>query len=557
MLHHLTIRHLALLKEAKLDFSPGFTALTGETGAGKSVVLRALSFLAGSKADKALLNAEGTPCEVEGVFFFQDSSRLDRALEAGGLPPCEDGMLIIRRSFSHDKGSRCWVNGSATTASKLLALGELWIDFHSPEDPQKLLSEGHQLDMLDAFSTHTDLKATYKDAFTSWQTLLRERQALEKQGLVSENEYQLLEEELAKFESLPLNPEAIQDLEQDFKKQAQAQTIQELCHSTSQSLQTAIHHLRQGLRHTQELGRLDLAEGHTLEERLRSALLEADDMQRDYQLLGNSISWDKATIEAIHHKMQTWLELKRKYGPSLETVLAKKQALAERLASQGNFEARLYELEGKILAAEQSVLALGEALTQKRKAAALNLGKSVQQLLSRLGFKKGQFSIDIVAETTPKAHGTSSCQMLFSANPGQAVLPLNRIASSGEMARVMLALKALLAQVDSTPLLVFDEVDANVGGEIGLEVARELRRLAQKHQVLCVTHLPQVAAFANSHWLVEKAQDEASTHVSLQALEGHPTLRLQELARMLGDRNAQTALHHAQALLQETAALGY
>ncbi len=552
MLQHLKIRNLALVKEAKLDFSPGFTALTGETGAGKSVVLRALSFLAGTKADKALLNAEGTSCDVEGVFFFQDSSKLDLALEAWGLPPCEEGMLIIRRSFSNDKGSRCWVNGSASNTSKLLALAELWIDFHSPEDPQKLLNEAYQLNMLDAFSAHTDLKANYKAAFDTWQKLLREKQILEKQGLLSENEYQLLEEELMKFESLTLSPEAIQDLEQDFKTHAQAQTIQELCHNTSQSLHTATHHLRQALRYTQELGKLDLTEGHTLEERLRSTLLEVDDMQRDYQHLWQSMNFDNATIQAIHNKMQAWLEFKRKYGPSLETVLAKKQTLAERLASQGNFEARLYELEGKIQAAEQSVLALGEALTQKRKAAALDLGTSVRQLLSKLGFKKAQFSIDIVAETTPKAHGTSSCQMLFSANPGQAVLPLNRIASSGEMARVMLALKALLAQVDSTPLLVFDEVDANVGGEIGLEVARELRRLAQQHQVLCVTHLPQVAAFANAHWLVEKTQDDTSTHVSMHALEGNRAFRLQELARMLGDRNAQTALDHAEALLQET-----
>lgn len=555
MLQDLKIRHLALLKEAKLDFSPGFTALTGETGAGKSVVLRALSFLAGSKADKSLLNAEGTMCEVEGVFFFKDSSKLDVALEEWGLPPCDEGVLVIRRSFSHDKGSRCWINGSASNTSKLLALGSLWIDFHSPEDPQKLLNEAYQLSMLDAFSNHTALKETYKNTFDSWQKLLKEKQSLEKQGLLSESEYQLLEEELGKFESLTLHPEAIQDLEQDFKKQAQAQTIQELCRNTDQSLHTATHHLRQALRHTQELAKLDLAEGHPLEERLRSILLEVDDMHRDYQHLGNSMSFDNATIQAIQNKMKAWLELKRKYGPSLEAVLAKKQALAERLASQGNFEARLYELEDKIQAAEEAVLASGAVLTQKRKTAALHLGKNVEQLLSRLGFKKAQFSIDILAEATPKAHGTSNCQMLFSANPGQAALPLNRIASSGEMARVMLALKALLAQVDSTPLLVFDEVDANVGGEIGLEVARELRRLAQKHQVLCVTHLPQVAAFANTHWLVEKSQDETSTHVSLQALENHPSLRLQELARMLGDRNAKTALQHAEALLQETAAL--
>ncbi len=551
MLQHLKIHHLALLKEANLEFSPGFTALTGETGAGKSVILSALNFLAGSKADKTLLSKEADKCEVEGVFYFKDSQKLDTLLDEWGLPSCEDGVLIIRRSFSPDKASRCWVNGGATSTSKLLSLRELWIDFHGPGDHQKLFDEAYQLVMLDAFSSSAHMKENYEKAFEEWHSLLRARNSLQKTDLLSEEERDHLQASLETFETLNLDPEAIQELEADFKLQGTAQALQGLCKQCSQQLNNALAALRQGLKHNQDLIQLDLPEAPKLEERLRSTFLETEDILKEYQDLGNSLYFDEATIQATNHKMKLWLELKRKYGPSLESVVAKKLAIQQRLASQGNFEARLYALEDEVTAAEAKVLEMGRALTRKRQESAEVLGEAVRLLLARLGFKKAQFAIQIVEEKTPKPYGTSSCKMLFSANPGQDVLPLNAIASSGEMARVMLALKALLAQVDGTPVLVFDEVDANVGGEIGLEVAKELRRLGLQHQVLCVTHLPQVAAFARSHWLVNKSQDESSTHVSIQPIDGDRPMRLKELARMLGDRNAQTALQHAEALLRE------
>lgn len=550
MLQHLSIRSLALLKQAHLEFSPGFTALTGETGAGKSVILSALTFLAGSKADKTMIAKDADKCEVEGVFYFQDSQAIDALLESWGLPSCEEGVLIIRRCLQ-DKASRCWINGSASTTSKLLLLKDLWIDFHGPGDHQKLFSEAYQLAMLDAFSENEGLKAHYEKAFDDWQSLLKAKDRLQSQDILTSEESALLQSTLDTFELLELTEEAIQDLEADFKRHGTAQTLQSLCKQCSQQLGSALNNLRQGIKHSQELIRLDLPEAAKLEERLRSTLIETEDILRDYQSLGDSLYFDEATIQATQHKMKIWLELKRKYGPSLSSIVEKKLAMRERLGSQGNFEARLYALEDDIKNAYTKVLELGKRLTQKRQQSAEVLGEALRTLLARLGFKKAQFAIQLREETTPKLHGTSHCQMLFSANPGQTVLPLNAIASSGEMARVMLALKALLAQVDGTPLLVFDEVDANVGGEIGLEVAKELRRLGLRHQVLCVTHLPQVAAFARSHWLVQKSQDESSTEVSIQPIDQDRPMRLQELARMLGDRNAQTALQHAEALLRE------
>lgn len=247
--------------------------------------------------------------------------------------------------------------------------------------------------------------------------------------------------------------------------------------------------------------------------------------------------------------MQAWLSVKRRHGPTIADVIAKHRALCERLDSQGNIEERLESLREQ---ADQALARLREEaaiLRRERLRAAKALSTRAAKLLTRLGFKKADFSIEIIDEPEPTPHGDTGCRFLFSPNTGQKPLPLNKIASSGESARVMLALKAILAEADATPLLVFDEVDANVGGEIGAEVGRELASLAGNHQVLCVTHLPQVAACASQHLLVEKSQNGDRTEVSIREIHSDPDMRVTEIARMLGDRKSASARHHAKELL--------
>ena len=248
--------------------------------------------------------------------------------------------------------------------------------------------------------------------------------------------------------------------------------------------------------------------------------------------------------------MNLWHEIRRQYGGSIESVLMKREKLEHKLNLQGDLDGLINERVkvAELLNVELSKQA--KKLTIARQKAAHMFGKKAATLLQALGFKKARLEIKIVAETKLSEHGDSRCVFLFAPNAGQELLPLNKIASSGETARVMLALKAVLADADATPLLVFDEVDANVGGEVGRAVGAELARLAQKHQVLCVTHLPQVASLAQNHLVVSKSQDEDSTTVEIAPLVDSRQDRLEELARMLGDRKSESALAHAEELLR-------
>jgi DNA repair protein RecN (Recombination protein N) len=247
--------------------------------------------------------------------------------------------------------------------------------------------------------------------------------------------------------------------------------------------------------------------------------------------------------------MNLWQELRRKYGGSVEAVLSKREELAQKIDIQGDLDGVLVKKRKATADLEADLKKQAVKLTASRKKSAKALAQKAADLLQALGFKKARLEIKLISDAKLQEHGDSHCQFLFAPNAGQDLQPLNKIASSGETARVMLALKTVLAEADATPLLVFDEVDANVGGEVGRAVGSELARLAKKHQVLCVTHLPQVASLAHNHYVVTKSQDEDSTAVNIAPLGDSRSARLGELARMLGDRKSASARAHAEELL--------
>jgi DNA repair protein RecN (Recombination protein N) len=554
MLQYLTIKNLALLDAVTLEFEQGFTAVTGETGAGKSVLLGALGLLSGARTDKGLIRQGQDQLEVEGALYFEDSSEIDRILEDLGLPKTEEGVLLLQRSIHRSKMPRVQIHGSGATLTQLTALGESWIDFHGPGEPQKLFQERRQLEMLDIYAENGDALQNYEMAYTDWRAALAAIEALETGDRLDAEEIDFISQQIGKIDAVVSSAEAIEELERDYSRMSSAQELVILASSSADALSGEnglTEQLNLVVARLEDLVDLD-AETSQYLERARSALIELQDIGEDVGRLAQDYDFDSEAIEQVTEQMNLWQELRRKHGGSVEAVLSKREALAEKLAMQGDVEGTLAKQRAATGKLEANLRKQAAQLKAVRAKAATTLSAKAGSLLQALGFKKAQLEIEIVSEKDLHEYGDSRCRFLFAPNAGQDLMPLNKIASSGETARVMLALKTVLAEADATPLLVFDEVDANVGGEVGRAVGAELARLAGKHQVLCVTHLPQVASLAQNHFVVTKSQDDDSTTVEIGPIHDSKEGRLSEIARMLGDRNSASAKAHARELLDHS-----
>ena len=552
MLQSLRIRNLALLEEVALDFEAGFTAVTGETGAGKSILLGALSLLAGERADKSVIRQGAAACEVEASLYFEDSKKVDALLAELDLPPCEDGIMILKRSLPRDKAPKLTVNGGLATLAALQRLGEHWIDFHGPGEPRRLLKENCQLELLDLFGRAGGALTSYQAKYRAWRDLIAGQERIAQETKLAPDQVEFLQNQLAKMDALELTDEAVDTLERDFQRMNRAQELIELSSALATGLtgeEGVQGRIAALLRESRQLETIDPA-SKPLGDRLSSVAVELNDLGAEFAALSQQLQFDPEQAEQLTARMNTWLEMKRKHGGDLGAVLSARDELRRRLEVQGDLAGTMARLEKQIADANRAVQKEAQALRAVREKAAKELAKVAAKGIAQLGFKKADFQIRIVPLPEPGPTGDCSCEFLFSPNVGEAPLPLNRIASSGELARVMLALKTVLADIDGVPLLVFDEVDANVGGEIGRVVGEKMAAIAQNHQVLCVTHLPQVAAQATCHLVVTKDQSKDRTVVAIAPIQANRKARVNELARMLGDRNAKSAIAHADELLR-------
>lgn len=551
MLQSLRIRNLALLEEVSLDFDAGFTAVTGETGAGKSILLGALSLLAGERADKTIIRQGAPATEVEASLHFPDSKRLDALLAELELPACEDGVLILKRSLPREKAPKITVNGSLATLAALQKLGERWIDFHGPSEPRRLLKDSCQLDLLDLYGRCGEALAAYQTQYRAWRDLVAEQARIANETKLAPDQLEFLKNQLARLDALELTSDAVEALERDFQRMSRAQELIELSSALSAGLigedgvQGKVAEL---LRQARALESIDAA-SRPLAERLSSAAVELNDLGAEFSGLSQQLQFDPEQAEEISARMNTWLDVKRRHGGDVAAVAAAREEMRRRLDVQGDLEGALLRLEKQIADALKRAKKEAQVLRAQREKAAKELAKIAAKSIAQLGFKKADFQVRVVPLAELAATGDCGVEFLFSPNVGEAPLPLSRIASSGELARVMLALKTVLADLDEVPLLVFDEVDANVGGEIGRVVGEKMAGIAKNHQVLCVTHLPQVAAQAACHFVVTKDQSKDRAVVSIEPIHETRKARVSELARMLGDRTAKSALAHAEELL--------
>ena len=553
MLQYLRIQNLALLDRVELEFGPGFVAVTGETGAGKSILLGAISLLAGGRADRTLIRQGADTCEVEAGLFFEAPARIDALLEEAGLPVCEDGLLILRRQFSREKAARITINGSLATAANLQALGELWVDFHGPNEPRRLLRPEAQVELLDAFGRLEPELAVYRKGYQAWRSCLAEIDRLSSEERLDPDQIDFLRQQIRKIDALDLSEESMAELERDFQRMTRAQDILEGANALAEGLagdEGLLEPIAALVRRAVDLVEADPTAA-PLMERLQSISIEVEDLAREFGSLASAVSFDEETVEEVQRRMNGWLELVRRHGREVPAVLGAREKMARQVADQGDIEGNLKRLRSEAEGLEKEARGLAAELGRKRGKAGAELVKRTRPLMAELGFRKAGLEVRLEPAKTLGPSGDSRVELHFSPNAGEPMLPLARIASSGELARILLALKTVLAEVDDIPVLIFDEVDANVGGEIGGAVGGKMAVIARDHQVFCVTHLPQVAACAGQHFVVEKDQSGQRASVSIRKIHDDTGERVGELARMLGDRRAKSAIAHARELLAD------
>ncbi|HXQ81530.1 MAG TPA: DNA repair protein RecN [Opitutaceae bacterium] len=552
MLQSLRIRNLALLDYVSVDFEPGFAAVTGETGAGKSILIGALGLLAGERADKAIIRQGAPACEVEASLYFKDSEGINALLAELDLPACEEGLLVVKRSVPRERAPKITVNGGLATLAALQRIGERWIDFHGPSEPRRLLRDSCQLELLDLYGRAGPALGAYAARYKDWCDLQSESERIASEARLTPDELAFMETQLAKLDRLDLSEESIAALERDFQRMSRAQEIAAFASALEAGLSGedgATARVAALVREARRLESIDPA-SRPLADRLASASAELVDLAAEYASLGRELQADPDGLGPLEERMNAWLEARRRHGPDIRSVAAARESIRRRVSSHGDIEGTLARLDRQIEAAAREARKAAAALRAVRRKAAGDLAAAAAAGIAELGFEKAEFRISITDTPGLGPTGDCGCEFLFSPNVGEPPLPLSRIASSGELARVMLALKAILAELDAVPVLVFDEVDANVGGEIGSVVGERMAAIGTRHQVLCVTHLPQVAAQAAGHFVVMKDQSGDRAVVTIEPIHGDRRARVGELARMLGDRNAKSALAHAEKLLR-------
>jgi DNA repair protein RecN (Recombination protein N) len=548
----LRIKNLALVEELEWQMEPGFIAVTGETGAGKSIIIGALQLLLGERADKSLIRTGADLCTVEAIFTGDDLQRLNPQLIEAGIESCETD-LIIKRSFSATGGTRQFINGSPTTLSVLKKLGDELVDLHGPHDHQSLLSPETQLSLLDSFARADEQLDDYRKYYRQLQTLIAEHAALNTAETAREQELDLLRYQITEINSANLVAGEEEEIENRYKLASNSKRLIELASAISSRLSEADDSVLSQLAETQrllrELERIDSSIAQFSSAHAAS-VVELSEIARALSTYAEKLDLDPEQLAALEQRVSLFETLKRKYGGSIAEVIAFGKRATERMQKIEGRDAELERLAQEIQKLSAQMNRAGEALDKLRVKAAPKLSENIRRNLRDLGFRQSEFEAKLTALDEPRPNGFDSVELLFSPNPGEPLKPLRAVASSGEISRLMLAIKSALAAHDAIPLLVFDEIDTNVGGEIAHAVGAKMRTLGRDHQVICITHLPQVAATAASHFVVTKDVARGRTFSNLH--EVTRKARQEEIARMLGGKS-DSALKLAASLLKERA----
>jgi DNA repair protein RecN (Recombination protein N) len=567
MILGLAIRNIALIPELSLEFDGGLSVLTGETGAGKSILLGALSLLLGERASADIIRAGCESASVEGLFAADHIPRLSELLEEAGLPACEEGVLVVKRELSRNGRGRCLINGGFTTVSGLQKIGEELIDLHGQHEHQSLLHRDRQRDLLDAWAGVEPLRRTVGESFAALRHSREARERLALDEAERTRRLDLLGFQVTEIDEAHLAPGELEALAEERSRLAHAEKLI----ATVQNALEILHRregaaVRDGLAESAEmlaaLAPYDASLAGWADDLKNAETLVSDVIGR-LSDFADSFEADPGRLEAVEERLDFLNKLKRKYGETVSEILGFRDKAA---AERDRLDRQDEELER--MAAEESRLAaaLGEQarrLSLARREAGTRLGQALEKELKTLGFAQSVFQVAVNLREDPQGWigwdgkhfacgpaGADEVEFLIAPNPGEDPKPVAKTASGGELSRIMLALKAVAATAAGVPTMIFDEIDAGIGGATADSVGRKLLSLAAKRQVIVITHLPQIARFAGRHFQVAKSVDHGRTSTSVRRLEGEE--RVQELARLLaGVPITETALQHARELIEK------
>jgi DNA repair protein RecN (Recombination protein N) len=550
MLTELRIQDFAVIDRLAIGLGPGLNALTGETGAGKSIIVGALSLLLGERASADVVRTGADRAVVEGVFDITAVSGVQRLLDGHGIEP-EDGLLIIRREVSAAGRGRVWVNGAAATVSLLAELGAELVDLHGQHEHQSLLHAAQQRDLLDAYGDAGDCAVAVRHQHERLRAAHARLVALDERVRTAEQRSDFLRFQLDEIERARVTAGEEEELETEGRRLAHASELAgmaETLHAELYANESAVGARLADVRRTLEhLIRID----PTLQqwqETVESALFGLEEMGRQMGEYASAIEHDPARLDDVRRRQDLLFRLKRKYGPELADVLHTAAAARAELAALDGAALDRGAIEREIADADIALRAAASRLTAARRTAAARLAKQIAAVLPDLGMTGARFAIELLPLAEPGAHGAETIEFRVAVNAGFEPKPLARVASGGELSRIMLALKTELARLDGIPTLVFDEIDAGIGGRVANQVGDKLRRVADDHQVFVITHLPQIASRAHTHLLVQKADRQGITATDVQPLAGD--VRVRELARLLGgDPDSAVSMEHARELL--------
>lgn len=551
MLTELRIRNFAIIESLTLPLAGGFNVLSGETGAGKSIIVGALGFLLGERGSADLIRTGAEKAVVEGVFDTGGASALAGLLDERGVES-DEGMVVLKREISATGRGRAWANGSPVTATVLGEIGRALVNLHGQHEAQTLLDEESQREILDAYGNSAVQAAMVRDAHAELARIRRDIAQLSTRRADAGRRSDYLRHVVREIEEAKLRQGEDVTLEAEARVLENADELRRLAKGVAQLLSGedagVMERLASVNRSLASLQRFDPA-AVRLQELFDSGYYALDELARAIDDYARSVDLDPERLDEVRARRDLIYSLKKKYGPSMHDVMetGRKSRSEVDLVESGSLD--LADLERNQMEASAALDRAAEKLTAMRSTAAKRLAKAVDQVLPGLGMTGGRFTAGLSRREVIHADGAESVEFKVALNVGHDARPLARVASGGELSRVMLALKTILARADRVPTLVFDEVDAGIGGKVGLQVGDTLRRVAEHHQVFAISHLPQIAARAHNHIVVAKAARGGVTTADVTVLEG-PT-RVVEIARMLGgDPDSKVSRMHAKELLE-------